>query len=52
MSIEEFNELKEKCHDFVDESDREVLEQNLVFVSVIALQDDLRERVLRSVQYA
>jgi Ca2+-transporting ATPase len=52
MSIDEFNELKEKCNDFVDESDREVLEQNLVLVGVFALQDDLRDKVLRSVQYA
>jgi len=37
MSIEEFNELKEKCNDFAEESDREVLEQNLVLVGIIAL---------------
>jgi len=49
MNIDEFNDLKEKCNNFVDESDRDVLEQNLVFVGVLALQDDLRDKVLRSV---
>ncbi len=52
MTIEEFSDLSQQCNNFVDEADREPLEQNLVFVGVFALQDDLRDKVLRSVQYA
>jgi len=52
MSYEEFQTLKEECNNFKEESDREALETQLTFVSAIALKDDLRENVLRSIQYA
>lgn len=52
LSIEEFNDLKYQCNNFQTEQDRETLEQNLVFVGVFALQDELRDRVLRSIQFA
>ena len=52
LAIEEYNELKARHNNFVEESDRDVLEQNLIFIGVFALQDDLRDKVLRSVQYA
>ncbi len=52
MSLDEFNEIKQNCNNFQEESDRDILEQNMVFVGVFALVDELRDKVLRSVQYA
>lgn len=52
MSLDEFNDIKERCNGFAEEQDRDVLEQNLIFIGVFALEDDLRDKVLRSVQYA
>jgi magnesium-transporting ATPase (P-type) len=52
MSFQEFNNLRNECNNFKEEADREALEGNLTFLGVFALHDDLRDRVLRSVQYA
>lgn len=52
MTIDEYHHLKENSNNFNDENDREQLEQNLHFVGVFALQDDLREKVANTVRYA
>lgn len=52
LSIEEFENYRQECNNFKDITDREVLESNLTFVAAFALQDDLRQRVLRSVRFA
>ena len=52
LSIEDFEQQKEQYNNFQNEADREILENQLTFIGVFALQDDLREKVLRSVQFA
>ena len=52
MSYDEFQSLKQECNNFAEESDREALESELTFVAAFALQDDLREKVVRSIQCA
>jgi magnesium-transporting ATPase (P-type) len=51
-NLDEFEELRRDSNNFESENDKISLEQNLVFVGVFALQDELRDKVLRSVQYA
>lgn len=52
MHYDEFQALKEECNNFVEEVDKEELERNLTFVGAFALQDDLRDKVVRSIQFA
>lgn len=49
LSVEEFEEMKNNNNNFQTEADRSVLENQLTFIGVFALQDELREKVLRSV---
>lgn len=52
MSLEDFQQLKEQYNNFSSEEDRNVLEKDLTFIGLFALHDPIREKVLRSVQYA
>ena len=52
LSVDEYEKLKRQCNNFQSEQDREALENNLCFVGAFALQDDLRDKVLRSIQFA
>lgn len=52
MSLEDFQQLKEQYNNFSTEEDRNVLEKDLTFIGLFALHDPIREKVLRSVQYA
>jgi len=49
ISIDDFERLKSSYNNFTTEADREVLENQLTFIGVFALQDELRDKVLRSV---
>lgn len=52
MSLDDFQQLKEQYNNFNSEEDRNVLEKDLTFIGLFALHDPIREKVLRSVQYA
>jgi P-type Ca2+ transporter type 2C len=52
LTLEDFEQLKGQYNNFQTEADREVLENQLTFLGVFALQDNLRKKVLRSVQFA
>lgn len=52
MTVEEFELLKHNFNNFETEADREALENHLTFVGVFALNDPIRDKVLRSVQFA
>mmetsp|Transcript_34255 Transcript_34255/g.25322 ORF Transcript_34255/g.25322 Transcript_34255/m.25322 type:complete len:87 (+) Transcript_34255:637-897(+) len=52
MSLEDFEALKNNSNNFSTEEDRKYLEKDMTFLAIFALQDDLRDKVLRSVQYA
>jgi len=49
MNYEDYQNLKQEYNNFQEEQDREALENQLTFVGVFALQDELRDKVLRSV---
>lgn len=50
FTIEEYNKLKKDSNDFKAESDREVLENDLISVIVFALKDPLRPEIVQSVK--
>jgi Ca2+ transporting ATPase len=52
LNIDEFEKLKRQCNNFQTEQDREALENNLCFVAAFALQDELRDKVHRAIQFA
>lgn len=52
IDLHKFNEQRNECNGFLTEADREVLESELCFVALFALQDDLRDTVRRSVAFA
>ena len=49
MSMREYEALKSEHNDFAAEKDREVLEMSLTVVSILALQDPLRDEIVDSV---
>jgi magnesium-transporting ATPase (P-type) len=52
MTVNEFEGLKQRTNNFAEEDGREYLENQLTFVALIAMKDDLRNKVLGSVHYA
>jgi len=52
LTLDEFEDLKAQYNNFATEEDRNVLEKSMTFIGLFALHDPLREKVLRSVQYA
>jgi magnesium-transporting ATPase (P-type) len=50
--LAQFQELREQHGNFESDTDKLVLEKDLTFLGVFALQDDLRDKVTRSVQFA
>jgi P-type E1-E2 ATPase len=52
MNVADFELLRQQCNNFQTEPDREALENDLVFIGLFALQDDLREKVAHAVNYA
>jgi magnesium-transporting ATPase (P-type) len=52
ISIEAFNGLKKTFNNFETESDREILETQLTFVGLFALEDKLQPDVDLSIQYS
>ena len=47
---EEYQRLKSQNNGFEKEADREALEKNLTLIGIYALQDPLRDEVVRSVR--
>jgi magnesium-transporting ATPase (P-type) len=45
IDIDEWDYLKETSNNFESDSDREILERNLVFLAFYALNDELRDGV-------
>jgi magnesium-transporting ATPase (P-type) len=49
IPFEDFERLKYQYNHFQNENDREALETNLTFIGLFALQDEIRDKVARSV---
>lgn len=45
IDIDEWDYLKETSNNFESDTDREILERNLIFLAFYALNDELREGV-------
>lgn len=52
LSIDDFERLKSSYNNFLTEADREALENQLTFIGIFALQDEIRDKVRRSIQFA
>lgn len=52
LSKNDFNRLSSQNNNFAAENDRAVLEQDLTFLAVVALKDDLRDGVKASIKFA
>jgi magnesium-transporting ATPase (P-type) len=52
IPLSDFENLRSQHGNFESDTDKLVLEKDLTFLGVFALQDDLRDKVLRSVMFA
>lgn len=50
MSMEQYEQIKADNNDFAKESDKEVLESDLIAIGIFGLQDPLRETIVSSIE--
>jgi len=50
MTMEEFETLKSQNNDFKNESDRQILETDLIAIGLFGIQDPLRGTIVESVK--